>query len=47
MKESGKEFEKAAKLSGRQRCVPRLYVAGSTQKSMEAIRNIRRIDLWM
>src|SRR5512135_1266195 len=43
MKDSTKEVEKALALKGDRKYVLRLYVTGTTPKSVSAIRNIRRI----
>ncbi len=42
-KDSTKEFEKALALKGDRKYVLRLYVTGTTPKSVSAIRNIRKI----
>lgn len=43
VKDSTKEFKKALALAGHQEYVLRLYVTGTTPKSIIAIRNIRTI----
>jgi circadian clock protein KaiB len=43
VKDSTKEFEKALALKGDRKYVLRLYVTGTTPKSVSAIRNIRKI----
>lgn len=43
VKDSTKEFEKALALKGDQKYILRLYVTGSTPRSVVAIRNIRKI----
>ena len=43
VKDSTKEFEKALSLKGDRKYVLRLYVTGTTPRSVKAIRNIRRI----
>jgi circadian clock protein KaiB len=43
LKDSTKEFEKALALEGDRKYVLRLYVTGTTPKSVSAIRNIRKI----
>jgi circadian clock protein KaiB len=42
-KSSTKEFEKALRKSGRTKYVLRLYVAGVTPRSRNAIRNVKRL----
>ncbi len=43
VKDSTKEFEKAVALRGDRKYVLRLYVTGTTPRSVSAIRNIRKI----
>ena len=43
VKDSTKEFEKAVALKGGRKCVLRLYVTGTTPRSVSAITNIRKI----
>lgn len=43
VKDSTKEFAKVLALNGDRKCVLRLYVTGTTPRSVKAIRNIRRI----
>ena len=43
VKDSTKEFAKVLALKGDRKCVLRLYVTGTTPRSVKAIRNIRRI----
>ena len=43
VKDSTKEFEKALALKGDRKYVLRLYVTGTTPRSVSAIRNIRKI----
>jgi circadian clock protein KaiB len=43
VKDSTKEFEKALALEGDRKYVLRLYVTGTTPKSVSAIRNLRKI----
>jgi len=43
VKDSTKEFEKSLALKGDQKYVLRLYVTGTTPRSISAIRNIRKI----
>jgi len=43
VKDSTKEFEKALALKGDREYILRLYVTGTTPKSVSAIRNIRKI----
>ena len=43
VKDSSKEFEEALSLKGDRKYVLRLYVTGTTPRSVKAIRNIRRI----
>ena len=43
VKDSTQEFEKALALKGDQKHVLRLYITGTTPRSVSAIRNIRKI----
>jgi circadian clock protein KaiB len=43
VKDSAKEFEKALTLKGDRKYVLRLYVTGTTPRSVSAIKNIRKI----